>query len=295
VRIVSDFKDYYDVGRGWDDEDTPVYQRLGVEHVFVAPAGAPRRSREENTALETVQRAAADLWRDDTVPPYVQVEYARVPLPVERCVIGFCGQAFAVYLVAEQVWVAANGSKDRAPLRCCSNLEQLVRALDERRRWHSGHDDDKSAASARHCHDLVERLTSPARPNTWRYREQHARPYEHPLNASTWNRFEAVRTAADARRVPARFFVHFRAPIVAHFDDRLVVNPCLKDLGFHSVLSAQQVWQELSLYLGNTLIEATTPAPRPISDELRAETHGFDRESFRKTKAGRKKLDRGDW
>lgn len=52
-----------------------------------------------------------------------------------------------------------------------------------------------------------------------------------------------------------------RAPLVAHFGDRVVVNPSLRELGFQSQLDAHQVWQELSVYLGNTLVDLATPPP----------------------------------
>jgi hypothetical protein len=35
--------------------------------------------------------------------------------------------------------------------------------------------------------------------------------------------------------------------------------------------------------------------PRPITDELKAYAHGFDKQSFRRAKGGRKVTDRGDW
>lgn len=275
MRIVSDFKDFYDVGRAHDDEDVPVYSRFCVVHHAVANA-------DHAAAPRAVFEAAADLWRDDTVPP--DLGYG-VPPGVDRCVIGLGGRAFSVYVVAEAVVTGRDGAVDRAPARCCASFDALLRALRERSAWWTAHGD---ATAGRLLAVLVERLEHPPRT---RWRGARARPFDDVLDAASWQRFEQRRS----QTVPPRVYVHFQAPLLAHFDDRFIVNPCLKTLGFQSQLPPQQVWQELSLFLGNTLVELSTPAPQPITDALRAETHGFDQQSFRKKKGGRKKLDRSDW
>jgi hypothetical protein len=84
------------------------------------------------------------------------------------------------------------------------------------------------------------------------------------------------------------------APVLLMTDRRIVVNPRLNEWEFASQVDPYTAWQELSMYLGNNLVKNTNE-PRPITDELKAEAHGFDRQSFRKAKVGRAKLDRGEW
>lgn len=79
-----------------------------------------------------------------------------------------------------------------------------------------------------------------------------------------------------------------RQPTVQVFN-----NPCLKDIDFTHI-PLHQMWQDLSMYVENDMAMGSTPAPRPITDELRAETHGFDKQSFKNQK-NRQKGNRHDW
>lgn len=64
---------------------------------------------------------------------------------------------------------------------------------------------------------------------------------------------------------------------------RLVLNPCLKNLEFIRKYQPYEAWQKLSQYVGNVLVQPTTVI-EPIPDKLKAETHGFNKYSFRKDK-----------
>lgn len=62
-----------------------------------------------------------------------------------------------------------------------------------------------------------------------------------------------------------------------------ILNPCLKDFGFERIKDGFSVFQDLSMYLANILIEQKPVAT--VDDKHRIEKHGFDlRESFRNTK-----------
>jgi hypothetical protein len=105
-----------------------------------------------------------------------------------------------------------------------------------------------------------------------------------------WADFQRNRT----RTVGDHAFRFFDAPVLLMTDEVLVVNPRLNDWGFATQVDPYTAWQDLSMYLGNNLVKNVMVA-RPITDELKAEAHGFDKQSFRRTKTGRKKLDRGEW
>ena len=66
----------------------------------------------------------------------------------------------------------------------------------------------------------------------------------------------------------------------------LTLNPCLQDYEFFRVLGAYEAYQELELYLGNTLLNAAPP-PQPVADGTVIDRHGFDpKMGFRKRKKG---------
>lgn len=60
-------------------------------------------------------------------------------------------------------------------------------------------------------------------------------------------------------------------------------NISLKTIGFQKILSVNECYQELENYIWNTLISDELPKIN-ISDKLKAETHGFNKFSFRKDK-----------
>jgi len=59
-------------------------------------------------------------------------------------------------------------------------------------------------------------------------------------------------------------------------------NPCLKDIEFFRVMDSYAAFQEIQMYLANVAIpQKEMPI---VSDDLNAESHGFDKYSFRKDK-----------
>lgn len=68
----------------------------------------------------------------------------------------------------------------------------------------------------------------------------------------------------------------------------LVINPCLRDINFQKRMDGITAFQEISQHLASLSI-LNVPQPDPISDELRAQTKGFDSKSFRKGPEGKRK------
>jgi len=58
------------------------------------------------------------------------------------------------------------------------------------------------------------------------------------------------------------------------------VNPRLTDFDFYKHLGPTQVYQEISMFLGN--LAAPDNVPTVVSDKDRIQQHGFDERSFRK-------------
>lgn len=91
------------------------------------------------------------------------------------------------------------------------------------------------------------------------------------------------------------YLAYFRKHNVAYFsvedennNQKITLYPVLKDFQFYKVYDVNTTFQMIEIYLHNDL------APRdevniPISDILKAETHGFDRFSFRKDPTSKKR------
>lgn len=75
-----------------------------------------------------------------------------------------------------------------------------------------------------------------------------------------------------------------RMPIVwleyASWHPNIVLNPRLASLGFGKMVSANQAWQELSMFWGNVIMPERNTVT--ISDKDRHAQHGFDKHSFRR-------------
>jgi hypothetical protein len=97
------------------------------------------------------------------------------------------------------------------------------------------------------------------------------------------------------QRIDDAPFIAFRAPVLWRRDRELVANPILKALQFQTQVDVYSAWQELSMFLGNNMVSASTVPPRPISDAERAETKGFDKKTSFRNQKNRPKSHRGDW
>lgn len=69
---------------------------------------------------------------------------------------------------------------------------------------------------------------------------------------------------------------------------RFTLNPCLADLDFASIIPPFDAYQKLESYLFNELAEQNDP-PVEISDDIRRDSHGFDRHSFRREPTKRRR------
>lgn len=70
-------------------------------------------------------------------------------------------------------------------------------------------------------------------------------------------------------------------------DDGMVLTeyPFLKSLQFFRVMPPIQCLQEIELFLNNDLAPLDKPPVWPVPDKIKAESHGFDKFSFREGKA----------
>ncbi len=86
-------------------------------------------------------------------------------------------------------------------------------------------------------------------------------------------------------------FLEFKVPVWIFYFNRSqingIINPRLKDYGFDRVKNSVTVFQDISMYLSNILVEQKEVIA--VDDRLRVEKHGFDlKTSFRKAKNEKK-------
>lgn len=111
-------------------------------------------------------------------------------------------------------------------------------------------------------------------------------PYwlRHPkYSIATWDYCVSTCRSLD---IEPNIFRILQAPVFVQLNSRttkdtLIVNPLLKEYNFVTVVDPYTAYQELSMYLGNILVEQKNPNVH-ISDELKAQSKGFDKWSFKK-------------
>lgn len=85
------------------------------------------------------------------------------------------------------------------------------------------------------------------------------------------------------KKVPDSFFIKHNSPAILYDpkNSKLTLNPNLQDLQFYHVKTAEQAWQELSMFLMSVLKVDQRPMVE-VEDKYRIHAHGFDKSSFRR-------------
>lgn len=85
----------------------------------------------------------------------------------------------------------------------------------------------------------------------------------------------------------AEYFYEYKTPIFIIKEEfrnyTLTINGSLKEIEFYRIFDTNSAYQEISLFLGNELVEATRQIPR-MGDQVKINAHGFNELSFRKEK-----------
>ncbi|MFW6025771.1 MAG: hypothetical protein ACOCRX_05450 [Candidatus Woesearchaeota archaeon] len=81
--------------------------------------------------------------------------------------------------------------------------------------------------------------------------------------------------------------LEYETPIIAKFEnkyfqsEKVIINPILKDFDFYRAVDPFTAFQEISNFMGNYIGKKGNETVE-IDDNIRAELHGFNKESFRK-------------
>ena len=248
MRIISSFHDYYDSVRAYGVDPKLVYVReaseLDEKHV---PAGVDvvLSSMPRYFFHDTYQHVKGVVCFCGTMHPYVSVR-RHVCYTIEDFV---------------EAWRTSIGMYD-------------LNAHDRARIIASIVDPFSQAAGTHYSHGKVK----------WRRRiMKHG--FTHNINeicAPSWKRVleHDLTVADDVHRT-------IGAPVFAvetsgqHGRPVVIVNPVLKNLQFFKRVSVTDAYQRLTMYVGNNLVVQKDPDVG-ITDEMRAQSAGFDEWSFRR-------------
>lgn len=64
--------------------------------------------------------------------------------------------------------------------------------------------------------------------------------------------------------------------------NKVIVNPILSAIGFHKIIDSFSAFNEIEKFLTNEMAPRDVRMDQPVPDTINAESHGFDKMSFRK-------------
>lgn len=245
MRINSDFHDYYDVVMGEGQDQSLVYQRHKREELLESfPFHSYYSFRENQSTIRTRSHH-----------------------------IGFCGKIYTVLEMIPVKYGNLNTKEARDHRRWCYTLEDV----------------DNFVRSNFKPDDFANyQAKGYAAKNPWYYNDRR-----HNFE-SFFQKNEEYRQSIERRAAP--FFENLRPVFVATYEPvwekigkwgskqtsagRIAFNCSLKQYEFYRLFPPFQAFQEINMWLSNQAVPIK-PIPE-MSDEIKAESKGFDKWSFRK-------------
>ncbi len=268
MRIISDFKDYYDSVLGFGSDPNLNYARKQELFEFEKRWNDGRKDRMPRQ-LDKVLRVPLELVA--RLPYSIVQRIDRdttkwLEVPITTKLIGFCGFLYPAIEIDKRTFHSTDQIAAGLPDAYLSQFHLDREVLDE---------------------ILAQKYPDPRRWYWWSYCPSS------PLTHNTWKK-----AAADI--VGKRFddvFIQLGIPVfkveyvaankrnehnsIDKF--RCTLNPYLKAEQFQKVKGPTEAFQEISMYLGNELARQREPIST-ISDEIMRDKKGFDKWSFRRHK-----------
>ena len=271
MRLISKYQDYYDCMQKMEQHD---HHGPTSDVKSVTSDLRPWIRKETKIPVEEV-----DL---DFNLPYLRVNTHNFckGIGIGSFIIGFCGKIYAGLLFSGTIISKDNYSiKER-----CYCIEEVDRVIEKLY-------NDKILSKKEYDFYYETNKKRIKKPYSSFWDKNNKNIYMHRAQlAQSFKDLEEKREGYDA------YFELGKAPIFTirrdFFDDYpygfrggrdkrfIVFNPVLADYQFYRVFDAPRAWQEITMYMGNMCFPEVEP--NPISDELKAETHGFNKFSFRK-------------
>lgn len=267
MRIISDFKDYYDSALSFGSDPNLTYLRRTEEFEFEARFAEAKNRMPRN--LDQALRVPLGLLRQlpHSILGRVKFPVRWIEMPVTAKIVGFCGFLHAAIEIDHTI---------------CHAVDHIAGHLSNDFLRPFGVDQESLAALLRRHY-----------PDVWR--ERHT-----PLTSDFWEksvaefagkRFDDVFVEAG---VPA-FKLEYTATNKRGVADtiRCTLNPYLRAEGFQKIRPPAEAFQDISMYLGNQLARQLDPMPA-FPDEIMRDEKGFDEWSFRRHKEEGKKYRKKD-
>lgn len=110
----------------------------------------------------------------------------------------------------------------------------------------------------------------------WLYRER--------CYSGVFPQWPDVRNLFYEYKVPYFVIKHTGIEGAANTGHSLILNPCLSDYKFYQILDPYTCFQEIEMFMNNQIVRPDDPYIAPVDDKTKAESHGFNKFSFRKDK-----------
>lgn len=240
------------------ESDFHDYYDCMMRHGFEPRLVYERRTRE----VQLMSRPRSGFV-DDRIPigPYM----------LHQMVIGFCGHLYPAAFIHRSAG-ARSGNQDSEMLYCIEDLDKIVAKLPIR--FRREYDGPRPIRHIRYLDTTRQGLTG--------YFAGETLGDSDDLR----HRVFGFRNLLTGKRLKG-FFKEFRVPTwVVNGSYLLTLNPRLSDFEFFRVVSTEQAYQELAMYMASVLAIPEKPIP-VIDDRTMAEAKGFDKHSFRKEAAKR--------
>lgn len=253
MKVLSNYKDYYDMGMGLGQDQTLIYNRfpkiVEVERPFKCFEGGS----------------------------YIYERGRRIDgVAVESFCVGFCGKFYSILGLKPVEYTGRNDKESRAVRKLCFNSEDV-----------------KNYVRARVKDEQYQEFLSKdfGRRRWWPFGQRLVK-FQEFFRELDWQKRQTEDVSAkkfceswfEGNRCPVIVYAHPEGKRYNQGPFKVILNGCLKDLEFYRLFDSYQAFQEISMWLGNQA-EPRKPLPK-LDDLTMLEIKGFDKYSFRKQKAG---------
>lgn len=258
MRIISKFRDYYDIGLSYGIDEALVYVRETKDgpHLSIPKAD------------KIIKSMPWGLMRNSTL----------LNGYISPGLLGFCGRLYPIYMGGHYLREGyLNGNQDwlyKYPMFCTS--KQLRRFIDTQISEKSTH--KQNCEILKDCLELDIGL-----------KDRH-RWLKRPLTYRAMDEF-----GVESTPIELDIFHKLGTPLFIYkefnkrtSDSNIILNPCLKDIGFASIIDPNTAFQEISMFLGGVLSRNENLPPTTGGDEVLLKAKGFDNQSFRTASPGKK-------
>lgn len=259
MRIISKFQDYYDSAMGLGIDPTLVYVRTTMKGTVA----------DYTLTFQRLDGVLEDL------PRSLSVEHSST-LSVSCGILGFCGKLYPIMTQG----VGDNRKFFSTPEQMFKHMEQEVLLALNTVGCNVAHLDRQS-------YRKFEKEFETGREGWYRDSLSRKTFYEWGEEVNKANNIIDI-----FFEIEAPMFILYGTTVHRYRRDlpmsgKVIVNPCLKDAGFASIIDPYTAYQELSMFMGGVLPRHKDP-PQITDDKVLRDSKGFHNMSFKTRAPGKK-------